>query len=394
MRLRIKTLKWTEAATLQLRELYQQYGYKKYRMGRFEEYSLYAANKRFLPSEHVITFTDLDGKLLALKPDVTLGIVKNTKATRVNSEKLYYTENVYRESKESHTYKEISQMGLECIGTVDVFACIEVLSLAEQSLSVFGREFVLTVSHMGFIIGLLDSLMLDEVTKLRMLNCIRSKNTNELQLTAKEAGLSKIQIENLTKLPGLYGNFPSTLQRARKIAINKTMEDAVDQLEKIYKAMRAVGLAKKMKLDFSMINDIEYYNGIIFQGYLDGLPRSVLSGGQYDGMMAKLGKDAEAIGFALYLSELVRLPEEIQAFDVEALVLYKSDVDYGALAAKLKTLRKEGLRVRAECSVPADLRYERLYQFKDGKLILWESGEQLIVGGPVSKGIGKETSKC
>lgn len=365
MKLQIKTLKRAEAATLKLRGLYEQYGYKKYRMSRFEEYSLYAENKRFLPGEHVITFTDLDGKLLALKPDVTLGIVKNTKATRMKTEKLFYTENVYRESKESHTYKEISQMGLECVGLVDVYAIIEVLSLAETSLSVFGPDFVLAVSHMGFIVGLLDSLEVGEEIQKRMLACIRSKNATELLLAAEEAKLSRIQTENLAKLPGLYGDFPSTLRRARKIAVNKTMENAVDQLETIYKAMRSVGLAKRMKLDFSMINDIEYYNGIIFQGYLDGLPRNVLSGGQYDGMMAKLGKEAEAIGFALYLSELHRLPGEPQPCDVEALVLYEEGGDYGKLAMAVKSLRKEGLRVRAEQSIPADLRYERLYRFTE-----------------------------
>jgi len=368
MKLQIKTLRPEEQATLQLRGLYEQYGYKKYRMGRFEEYSLYAANKRFLPSENVITFTDLDGKLLALKPDVTLGIVKNTKATRESTEKLYYTENVYRESKESHTYREISQMGLECIGTVDLYAVIEVLSLAEHSLSVFGPDFVLAVSHMGLVVGLLESLGVDEDMEKRMLACIRSKNAGELKLVAEEAKLSRIQVETLCQLPTLYGDFPATIKKARKIAINKTMEEAADQLEAVYRSMRAVGLAKKMRLDFSMINDIEYYNGIIFQGYLEGLPRNVLSGGQYDGMMAKMGKDLEAIGFALYISELRRLPGTGPACDVEALVLYDGGADYGKLAAAVKKLVKDGMRVRTERAVPAGLRFERLYRFEDGSL--------------------------
>lgn len=364
MKLQTKTLRPDEKATLQLRGLYEQYGYKKYRMSRFEEYSLYAANKRFLPSENVITFTDMDGKLLALKPDVTLGIVKNTRATRISTEKLYYTENVYRESKESHTYKEISQMGLECIGTVDLYALIEVLSLAETSLSAFEPDYVLVVSHMGLVVGLMDSLEVDEEIQKRMLACIRSKNADELAAVAEEAKLSRIQVENLCKLPTLHGDVPSIIRKARKIAINKTMEDALDQLEQIYKAMRAVGLARRLRLDFSMINDIEYYNGIIFQGYLDGLPRSVLSGGQYDGMMAKMGKDLEAIGFALYLSELRYLPRTQTACDVEALILYEDDVDFGKLTAAVRKLTREGLRVRTERNVPAGLRYEKLYRFE------------------------------
>ena len=71
------TLKREERAIYDLRKLYEQYGYKKYKMSKFEEYDLYLENKSFLPSQQVITFTDLSGKLMALKPDVTLSIAKN-----------------------------------------------------------------------------------------------------------------------------------------------------------------------------------------------------------------------------------------------------------------------------------------------------------------------------
>ena len=106
-------LKPDEKVCLELRGLYEQFGYKKYKMSKFEEYSLYVENKDFLGTDKVITFTDLDGRLLALKPDVTLSIIKNTNATQQENEKLYYQENVYRENRESHTFTEINQMGLE-----------------------------------------------------------------------------------------------------------------------------------------------------------------------------------------------------------------------------------------------------------------------------------------
>ena len=383
MKLQLNTLRPEEAATLRLRGLYEQYGYKKYRMSRFEEYSLYAANKRFLPSENVITFTDLDGKLLALKPDVTLGIIKNTKATRESPEKLYYVENVYRESKESHTYKEISQMGLECLGSVDLYSIIEVLALAENSLAALGPDFVLTVSHMGIVVGLMESLNADEETQKRILTCIRSKNAGELADVARKADLSRIQTENLCRIPSLYGDFPGTIRKARKIALNRTMEEACDRLEQVYKAMRSMGLAKKLRLDFSIINDIEYYNGIIFQGYLDGLPRTVLSGGQYDGMTKKMGRDLEAIGFALYLSELRRLPGTGPALDAEALVLYDENADCGKLAAAVKKLSRECGRVRTERVIPEGFRCGAVYRFDGEALRPVEAAES-----------GKEAGTC
>ena len=77
------------------------------------------------------------------------------------------------------------------------------------------------------------------------------------------------------------------------------MKAAADRLARLCGVLEALGYGGQLRLDFSMVNDIEYYNGIIFQGFLEGLPRLALSGGQYDGMMAKLGKDADAIGFAI-----------------------------------------------------------------------------------------------
>ena len=73
-------LRREEKAIFSLRNLYEQYGYKKYKMSKFEEYDLYLENKSFLPSQQVITFTDLSGKLMALKPDVTLSIAKNAQS--------------------------------------------------------------------------------------------------------------------------------------------------------------------------------------------------------------------------------------------------------------------------------------------------------------------------
>ncbi|HUM55949.1 MAG TPA: ATP phosphoribosyltransferase regulatory subunit, partial [Bacillota bacterium] len=151
-------LKPEEIVTLKLRGIFRKQGYKKYKMSRFEEYGLYAANKDFLGGDKVITFTDLDGRLLALKPDVTLSIIKNTRADLSSQEKLYYIENVYRESKESHTFKEIPQVGLEFIGKVGKEGIIETVCLAAETLKTVSRNYVLEISHMDFAVELLQSM--------------------------------------------------------------------------------------------------------------------------------------------------------------------------------------------------------------------------------------------
>ena len=135
MNLQNSQLSVNERFSLSLRTLYSQYGYTQYKMSKFEEYDLYAKNKDFLISDSVITFTDLNGKLMALKPDVTLSIVKNSLDDPECIQKHYYAENVYRSVKGAHGYKEIMQVGLECLGCVDDYCLGEVLMLAAKSLT-------------------------------------------------------------------------------------------------------------------------------------------------------------------------------------------------------------------------------------------------------------------
>jgi ATP phosphoribosyltransferase regulatory subunit len=96
---------------MSLRALYRRYGYVQYKMSKFEEYDLYVRNKSFLASEQIITFTDISGKLMALKPDVTLSIIKNTKDCDGSLYKYFYNENVYRLSHTSREFKERMQVG-------------------------------------------------------------------------------------------------------------------------------------------------------------------------------------------------------------------------------------------------------------------------------------------
>ena len=148
-------LKSEERAILALRGLYQRYGYVPYKMSRFEEYDLYVRSRDFLVSDQIITFPDSRGKLLALKPDVTLSIVKNAPEKPGVIQKLYYNENVYRD------YREILQAGLECVGDLGDYEIAEAVLLAVKSLELLGGNYVLDLSHMGLIAAILESSGLD-----------------------------------------------------------------------------------------------------------------------------------------------------------------------------------------------------------------------------------------
>ena len=305
MELDLSCFRPAERAQLELRAVYEKAGYHKYHMGGFEEYSLYQENRGFLSSDQVITFTDLDGRLLAMKPDVTLGIAKNAQPAPGECKKYYYVEKVYRPSRESRTFKEINQMGLECIGAVDDGVTAQVVQLAVQSLAAAGVPYVLEIGHMGFIKGLLDAVDAPQACRAQLLGFLQSKNAHELQQAALQAGISAWGAQALCGLLELNGPLDDTLCHAREMVKSEGMSAALDEVSALQKVLGGTGCG--IRLDLSLGGEMEYYNGLVFNGYLQGLPRAVVRGGRYDLLARRFTPGAGAIGFAVYLDELERL---------------------------------------------------------------------------------------
>ena len=260
-----------------LRALYRRYGYSKYKMSKFEEYDLYVRNKSFLISDNIITFTDTDGKLMALKPDVTLSIVKNSQGGEGLS-KVYYDESVYRIS--NHAYKEIRQIGLECMGDIDSYVIYETLMLARKSLEAISDDFVLDVSHMGIVSDIMDSLEVSDEGRERLLLCIGEKNTHGIRAICAEEGIDEEKAKILSALATTYGEADNVADKLSSLIES----DKMDGLKNILSMLGD----KRVRIDFSVVNDMSYYNGIVFKGFVNGVPASVLSGGQYDKLMEKM----------------------------------------------------------------------------------------------------------
>ena len=305
MEFSLANLQPKERASFALRALYEAAGCRKYHMGRFEEYGLYQENRSFLSSEQVITFTDLDGRLLALKPDVTLSIAKTAQPAPGETLRYYYHENVYRPSAESHTFKEISQMGLEMLGAVGEVQVQQAVCLAARSLDALGAEWVLEVSHMGYLFGLFDALGVPDAARAKLLEKLREKNAHELRAAAGAAGLADAAADILCNVLSLCGSYADTLAKAAALCRNDAMRAAVAELEALAVPLEKAGGV--IRLDMTLAGEMEYYNGLVFQGYLKALPRPLLKGGRYDLLMQKFTPGAGAIGFAVYLDELDRL---------------------------------------------------------------------------------------
>ena len=354
------TLKPEERVLYALRSLYQRYGYSRFKMSKFEEYDLYVRNKDFLVSDGVITFTDTDGRLMALKPDVTLSIIKNTRQMPGNVQKLYYNENVYRVSGSTRCFKEIMQTGLECIGDVDLYSLCEVISLAAQSLGAIDPNYVLDLSHMGVVSALVDALALDEERRSQVLACIGEKNGDGVRWLCPDRDVSGI-----LALISAHGPAETVVASLRPWCAGGEAKAALDELSRVTSVLAANGIGG-IQVDFSIVNDMNYYNGIVFMGYIRGIPAGVLSGGQYDKLMRRMGRNCKAVGFAIYMDQLERLNDGPKPYDVDAVLLYDDRADIAALTRAVRELTQQGLSVRAQRAVDEKLRYRRLVRFGEG----------------------------
>ena len=318
----------------QLNQLYEGYGYRKFRMSKFEDYDLYAQNKDFLKRGHIITFTDVDGSLKALKPDITLSIIKNN------------NENVYREM--GGAFKEILQVGVESVGQIDPYAEAEVIALAAKSLEILSEDYVLDLSDVSFIRCLLGGMNLSQGDQEQALTLIAQKNAPGIQAMADRGILSAQDAQAIQELMGIYAPLKEGIAQAGRLARDNQSWEILRQLSVTASMLEAFGLNGRIRLDFSLVNSMDYYNGVIFQGFLPNIPFPALSGGRYDNLPRKMGKQVGAIGFALYMGRLEQYFSQERQYDADLLLTYGPDADLAKLAAFAEQIRSKGCTVRCE----------------------------------------------
>ncbi len=355
-----KLLKSGERAAIALRSLYKENGYLSFKMSKFEEYDLYVRNKEFLIGDSVITFNDTDGRLLALKPDVTLSIIKNAVYEKGVAEKVYYNENVYRISAKTHTFKEILQSGIECTGDIDAACMCEVITLAAKSLSLFSEDFVLDISHLGLLSALLASASQDAEFKTAVGKLISEKNKHGIRSLCSSFGIGEEKAEQITGLVDMCGNMSEVLSALRPLSEKIGAEDSYNELSLICKYLAGTEFADRIHLDFSVVNDMNYYNGIVFKGFLRGIPEGILAGGEYGTLMARMGKSGGAVGFAVYLDLLEELLLSDEEYDVDALLIYGADTSPEKILAEKERLIGDGKSVSVQRAVPEKLRYKEI----------------------------------
>ena len=284
---------------------------------------------------------------------MTLSIVKNAPEEPGRVQKVYYNENVYRD------YREILQAGLECVGDLGDYEIAEVALLAAKSLQTLGETYVLDISHMGLISAVLESCSLEKPGKA--MECLRRKNLHELEILCGE---NRTAWEKLSALLRCHGG-GEQLDVIAGIVTTEAEKQALEELAKLWKILEAAGYGKNVRLDFSVGTNMGYYSGVVFKGYLAGVPESILSGGQYDKLPRKMGRKARAIGFAIYVDLLQGLYSREQEQQIHTLILHDGSVDTAVLMAAAEEAAQKGT-ILVTRSLPENCSYQERICFEKG----------------------------
>ena len=343
----IKNMSKKDLVLLNIRKMYDSYGYKKISLPSFEEYDLYNENKDFI-DRNVLTVMSPNGKLLALRPDITLSVAKKiSKEQSLKYSKIYYQENTYNLTKYVG-YEEDEQLGIELIGKESTFLDFEIINLAVKSLDIINKKSMIVLSHAGFISSIFENFDLEYETKEQILDCINRKNSHDIQkILKKNEHISENVKKLIYKIPELSGNLENIEKELLKYEINVNTKKILSELKRLNSLLMKFYKKSKIIFDFSVVKNLNYYNGIILQGYIEGFPNVILTGGRYDKLFEKFGVDTGAVGFAILTDGLKGYYKDTDKKDFEVLIAYDNS-DFEKLVEIVNDFQKKGLRVRTE----------------------------------------------
>ena len=282
-----------------LAETFAHWGYSEIIPPTFEYYESLAAEAGPQLREEMYRFFDRDGRTLALRADFTIPtarIVGTKLFDRTMPLRFFYVGSVFRyEEPQAGIRREFTQAGIELIGASTADADAEAIALAMTALRAIGLEdFRFTLGNAAFLQALTRGLDGGEDMALR--EVIRRKNTAELARLLASLELEPRQREAIAQIPGLWGG-PEVLDRAE--CINEGTRAAVEHLRRVVERLTQYGLQDKITLDLAENRGMAYYTGILFEGFVEGLGFSVVSGGRYDALIAHFGPSIPAVGFAM-----------------------------------------------------------------------------------------------
>ncbi|MCH4188672.1 MAG: ATP phosphoribosyltransferase regulatory subunit [Megasphaera sp.] len=361
----------------------------------FEDYDVY---QHYFPQlrQQMIKTIDTDGKVLVLRPDVTLPLVETAAREFPRPDQLLkfgYVSTVFREYFGRSTYgKDFLQGGIEILGDSSSECDGEVIVMAAEILKAVGVNNIrIDMGTAAYTQALFDSLPLNEEEKNRLRDCLADRNMVAMQHYLSTLSLPDDAAKALEALPVLFGPYARTLSKAKEYCINSAMWNALSRLEEIYDYILYAGFADNVQLDFGFVSRLDYYTDMVFKVYVDGALYDVIDGGRYDTLSSHFGVDRPACGFGMNINLLYEFMSDAGLLeDAEPsfqLAISYRDSDQ-TLIRDLMNWRDQGYRVAAyPDSSFVDSRdyslhamYRNGMYYKDGKAMTAEQLEQRMRG--------------
>jgi ATP phosphoribosyltransferase regulatory subunit len=295
-------------------------------------YSLFEHGMGRTEAHRAFRFTDNDGRLLALRPDVTSAAARAAAtllSERARPLRLCYAAPVFRQQPQSHAEwrRESTQIGCELIGSNTQIADLEVLAIASEFLRRLELDgsYVITLNDVGIFNGVAERLKLNPASREEMRQLIDVRNAADLErfLAPYASGAEAQAFAQLMQLSGKR----ESLDRAREVISNELSQAALDRLEAVWNVIESLGLADSFEIDLGDVARLDYYTGLTFKIYVNGAGYRVGSGGRYDGLTASFGKSEPAVGFVV---DLDALTDVLRVRAADSIASHRLDTEEGA----------------------------------------------------------------
>ena len=325
--------------------VFASFGYKEVETPSFEYYDCYSGETGQITQEKLYKFFDEQGRILALRPDFTTSIARMaaTKTADIKTPQRYmYTGSVYRaEHTEGVRNREITQSGIELIGSYSAKADAEVIAAAMEAITALGiEEFSMEIGQVGFFNGLVEQLGLNKDTIETLRARIDSKDSQGIKNIVKDLDIPEKVKDIMIELPFLFGG-GEILDKADVAGLNPTSKKALDNLREIYNLLVLYGFEQYISLDLGMLQSIDYYTGSIFKCYTRGIGFPIAAGGRYDNLMSGFGKTSGAVGCAVGINRIMQVYEGA-ANEVAGTLIYAEDKAEGIAYDLAYNLRVNG----------------------------------------------------
>ena len=305
-----------------IRQLLEARGYDEVITPTLEYYDVFVQAGSSIGQEKMYKMTDRNGRLVVLRPDNTTPIARVV-TTKLDEEalplRLYYVQNVHRASSLLRGHStEVMQAGAELLGAKGMMADLDILTAAFEALAaVKGEPFRIELSHAAIYKALITSLHVDAETEEIIRSHIENKSYAALG-DVLEPYKNREAYRALKAMPTLFGG-GEVLEEVSRLTDNLEVLGAVAYLRDLIHAITSAGFGENIMIDLGLVQEIDYYTGMMFRGYMGGAGAPVLVGGRYDSLCAKFGRDIPAAGFAIdidALSDSVELNYETAAEEI------------------------------------------------------------------------------